>query len=65
VELWLILGRLSVATAPGDMRLPGLDLHELHGPRTRTWAVTVSGKSRLTFTFVDRNAERVGYEDYH
>jgi proteic killer suppression protein len=64
-RLRLILGRLSVATSPGDMRLPGLDLHELQGSRKGTWAVTVSGNWRLTFTMVDRDVERVDYEDYH
>jgi proteic killer suppression protein len=64
-RLRLILGRLSAATTPGDMRLPGLDLHELRGPRKGTWAVTVSGNWRITFTFDGRDVERVNYEDYH
>jgi proteic killer suppression protein len=64
-RLRLILGRLSVATAPNDMRLPGLDLHELPGPRKGTWAVSVSGHGRLTFAFDGRDVERVNYEDYH
>jgi proteic killer suppression protein len=64
-RLRLILGRLSVATQPGDMRLPGLDLHELKGLRKGTWAVTVSGNWRLTFMFEGRDVERVDYEDYH
>jgi len=64
-RLRLILGRLSSAVTPGDMRLPGLDLHELRGPRQRTWAVTVSGNWRITFTFDGRDVERVDYEDYH
>jgi toxin HigB-1 len=64
-RLRLILGRLSVAASPSDMRLPGLDLHELQGPRKGTWAVTVSGNWRVTFTLDDRDVERVDYEDYH
>jgi len=32
-RLRLILGRLNVATAPRDMNLPGLGLHELKGDR--------------------------------
>ena len=64
-RLRLILGRLSVAAAPGDMRLPGLDLHELHGHRKGTWAVTVSGNWRITFAFEGRDVGRVDYEDYH
>jgi proteic killer suppression protein len=64
-RLRLILGRLSVAVSPGDMRLPGLDLHELQGARKGTWAVSVSGNWRITFTMVDRDVARVDYEDYH
>lgn len=64
-RLRLILGRLSAATAPGDMRLPGLDLHELQGPRKGTWAVTVSGNWRITLVCDGRDVERVNYEDYH
>ena len=64
-RLRLILGRLSVAASPGDMRLPGLDLHELQGPRKGTWAVTVSGNWRVTFTLKERDVERVDYEDCH
>jgi proteic killer suppression protein len=64
-RLRLILGRLSAATGPRDMNLPGLELHELHGGRTGTWAVKVSGNWRVTFTFVGKAADRVDYEDYH
>jgi proteic killer suppression protein len=64
-RLRLILGRLSVATSAGDMRLPGLDLHELQGRRKGTWAVTVSGNWRITFTIEDHDVEHVDYEDYH
>ena len=64
-RLRLILGRLSVATTAGDLRLPGLDLHELQGQRKGTWAVTVSGNWRITFTFENRDVVRVDYGDYH
>lgn len=64
-RLRLILGRLSAATAPGDMALPGLDLHPLKGARKGTWAVSVSGNWRVTFKFVGKDAESVDYEDYH
>ena len=39
----LILARLSAATSPQDMNLPGLVLHELAGQRKGTWTVRVSG----------------------
>jgi proteic killer suppression protein len=64
-RLRLILGRLSAATAPGDMALPGLDLHRLKGDRKGTWAVSVSGNWRVTFKFVGKDADAVDYEDYH
>jgi proteic killer suppression protein len=64
-RLRLILGRLSAATAPGDMALPGLDLHPLKGERRGTWAVSVSGNWRVTFKFAGKDAEAVDHEDYH
>jgi proteic killer suppression protein len=64
-RLRLILGRLSVATRAGDMRLPGLDLHELQGQRKGTWAVSVGGNWRITFTLDGCDVERVDDEDYH
>ncbi|MGH7391627.1 MAG: type II toxin-antitoxin system RelE/ParE family toxin [Candidatus Rokuibacteriota bacterium] len=47
-RLRLILGRLSAATSPQDMALPGLKLHQLVGDRKGTWAVAVSGNWRVT-----------------
>lgn len=64
-RLRLILGFLSAATAPRDMALPGLDLHPLKGDRKGTWAVSVSGNWRITFRFIENDAEAVDYEDYH
>ena len=64
-RLRLILGRLSAASAPEDMGLPGLRLHPLRGPRKGTWAVWVSGNWRITFRFVEGDADVVDYEDYH
>ena len=61
----LILARLSAATSPQDMNLPGLVLHELVGQRQGTWAVRVSGNWRITFTFDDVDACDVDLEDYH
>jgi proteic killer suppression protein len=64
-RLRLILGRLHAATAPKDMDLPGLRLHELTSKRSGTWSVTVSGNWRVTFIFQGEDAEVVNYEDYH
>ena len=64
-RLRLILGWLHAATDVRDMDLPGLRLHELSGARSGIWSVTVSGNWRVTFRFVDGDAEIVNYEDYH
>ena len=64
-RLRLILGRLHAATGAKDMDLPGLRLHELTGKRAGIWSVTVSGNWRVTFRFVDGDAEIFNYEDYH
>jgi proteic killer suppression protein len=61
----MILARLSAATSPQDMNLPGLILHELVGQRKGTWAVRVSGNWRITFTFDGVDACDVDLEDYH
>jgi proteic killer suppression protein len=64
-KLRLILARLNAATAPRDMALPGLNLHPLKGGRKGTWAVSVSANWRITFRFVEKDADAVDYEDYH
>ena len=64
-RLRLILGRLNVSTAPRDMSLPGLKLHELRGARKGTWGVSVSGNWRVTFRFIGKDVTDVDYEDYH
>ena len=65
LRLRLILGRLSAATNPKDMDLPGLKLHELRGQKKGIWSVWVSGNWRITFRFNGKDAELVDYEDYH
>ena len=47
------------------MNLPGWRLHELKGDRAGHWSVTVNGNWRVTFRFVDGDAEVVDYLDYH
>ena len=64
-RLRLILTNLDQAEVPGDMDLPGLQLHELKGPRKNIWSVSVNKNWRVTFRITDRNAEIVNYEDYH
>ena len=64
-RLRLILSNPDQAEEIDDMDLPGLELHELKGNRKGIWSVKVSGNWRITFRFVDSNAEIVHYEDYH
>ena len=61
----IVLARLSAATNPQDMNLPGLVLHELTGRRKGTWSVRVSGNWRITFKFEGVDAYDVNLEDYH
>jgi len=64
-KLRLILGRLNASVTPKDMDLPGLYLHQLSGKRSEIWSVRASGNWRVTFRFVESDAEIVNYEDYH
>ena len=64
-RLRLILGRLYASMSPQDMNLPGLHLHQLSGERDGIWSVRVSENWRVTFRFIDSDAEIVNYEDYH
>ncbi len=64
-RLRLILSNLDQAESPEEMDLPGLLLHELKGNRKGVWAVKVSGNWRVTFRFINHDAEIVNYEDYH
>jgi plasmid maintenance system killer protein len=47
------------------LNLHGLELHELHSARKGTWAVKVSGNWHVTFSWTDKDADRVDFEDYH
>ena len=59
------LSRLNQAKAPGDMNVPGWKLHPLESGLAGHWSVWVSGNWRLTFTFEDKDAVLVDYQDYH
>ena len=64
-KLRLILGRFNASISAQDRNLPGLYLHALIGVKDGIWSVIVSGNWRITFRFVDGDAEIVNYEDYH
>jgi proteic killer suppression protein len=64
-RLRLQLARLDTASGPEDMALPAWRLHSLKGQLAGHWAVWVDASWRLTFRFVDTDAELVDYQDYH
>jgi len=64
-RLTLILSSLDVATAPGELNLPGFRLHPLKGQLAGYWSMTVSGNWRVIFRFVGADVELVDYLDYH
>ncbi|EAA2042812.1 type II toxin-antitoxin system RelE/ParE family toxin [Salmonella enterica subsp. enterica serovar Lome] len=60
--------RLTVIDAADNIDgidIPGYDLHQLKGDRKDIWSVSVSGNWRITFRFVDGDAEILNLEDYH
>jgi len=59
------LDRLNASVCPEDMRLPGYRLHELSGQEKGTYAISVSGAWRMTFTFEGEDAMDVDYRQYH
>jgi proteic killer suppression protein len=59
------LSRLNHANAPGDMNIPWWKLYPLENGLAGHWSVWVSGNWRLTFTFEDKDAVLVDYQDYH
>ncbi len=64
-RLRLQLAQLNVASAPGDMDLPGWRLHPLKAELKGHWAVTVDGNWKLTFAFEGEDVILVDYLDYH
>lgn len=64
-RLRMQLAKLDSAKSPQDMNLPAWRLHSLKGNLKGHWAVSVSGNWRLTFRFVEQDAEVVDYQDYH
>ena len=60
-----ILARLDEATKPGDMNLPGYQLHQLKGRLEGHWAIKLSRNWRVTFRFAGENVTDVNLVDYH
>lgn len=64
-RLRLILAVLDATDSIEGIKLPSLNLHRLKGDKKDLWAITVQANWRVTFRFVNGNAEIVNYEDYH
>ena len=63
----LMLDALDAVTGPGDLR-GARGFHALHGDRSGTFAMSVSGNWRLTFRFEhgdNGDILDVDFEDYH
>jgi proteic killer suppression protein len=61
----LILTRLDAVSSPGEMQVPGYNLHELSGDYKGFWSVKVNGNYRIIFRFDGKNPYDVDYLDYH
>ncbi len=60
-----ILARLTEASEPDHMSLPGFRLHPLRGDLAGFWAVSVSGNWRIVWRFEGRDTADVDLIDYH
>ena len=59
------LDRLDVVIKPDEMNIPGFDFHALHGFDPTRYSVHVNGPWCITFQFIDGDACRVDFEQYH
>ncbi|MBJ3784876.1 type II toxin-antitoxin system RelE/ParE family toxin [Devosia sediminis] len=59
------LQALDVAAAPDDLNVPGFNLHALRGPVPVRYTVHVNGPWCITFSFEDKDATDVDFEQYH
>ena len=59
------LSSLDAAHDVNQMGIPSWDLHPLQGSLSGYWAVKVNKNWRLTFRFIEENAEVVDLQDYH
>jgi toxin HigB-1 len=59
------LDRLDVAARSDEMNVPGFDFHALRGFNPTRYSVHVNGPWCITFEFLDGDAYRVDFEQYH
>lgn len=56
---------LEAAAIPGDLNVPGYDLHPLKADLADHWAIKVDRMWRLTFRFEGGDVILLDYQDYH
>jgi proteic killer suppression protein len=56
---------LDTAKDANRMNVPGWDLHPLKGTLAGHWSIKVNASWRMTFTFENKNAVLVDYQDYY
>jgi proteic killer suppression protein len=59
------LTSLDAAGKPEDMNIVGYDFHSLRGFDPTRYTVHVNGPWSITFEFLDGDAYRVDFEQYH
>lgn len=64
-KIRLILTRLDAARTPGELNVPGYDLHQLKGNMKAFWSVKVDKNYRIIFRLENENIFDVDYIDYH
>ncbi len=64
-RLKILLAVLNVAIDPKDINLPGFDFDQLVGNRKGSFAISVNGNYRVTFSFFEHDVVLINYEDYH
>jgi toxin HigB-1 len=64
-KLLRILSALDVAQGPDDLAIPSFRTHRLKGDLAGHYSIWVNGNWRITFRFIESDAELVDYQDYH
>lgn len=59
------LDALDAATHAADLNVPGFDFHALKGFKPIRYTIHVNGPWCITFEFVQGDALRVDFEQYH
>ena len=61
----IVLDVLDQVKVLSDLRMPGLNFHELRGHRPKRYTIHVNGPWCITFEFSDGDVRRIDLEQYH